>query len=118
LRDGLFGHLLVRQLQDRGDLAWDQAGEADDLTVGEFERIVMRMPVLKVATLTFVRRVSMQFFSNSTVWSKASSVPGRRQTATVRSFTPANPLVIAFGNRVETSFSPLLAARDATFSRL
>ena len=47
-------------------------------------------------------------------WSKATSVPGRRQTAVLQSPAGAKPRVKVFQNSVVTTRSPSLAGRDAT----
>src|SRR5713226_722791 len=50
--------------------------------------------------------------SNSTSFSNATSVPGRRHTATFGSPTAAKPPVIV--NFVETNLSPTFASREGT----
>src|SRR5262249_43195809 len=56
--------------------------------------------------------------SNSISFSNATSVPGRRHTATFGSPTAAKPRVIEWLNCVVTSWAPTFAGRDATWSRL
>src|SRR5262249_197779 len=53
-----------------------------------------------------------------TPFSNATSVPGKRHTATFGSPIAANPRVMEFWNFVVTSLSPTLAGPDATRSRL
>src|SRR5271168_2189373 len=50
--------------------------------------------------------------SHSTSFSNATSVPGRRHTATFGSPTAAKPPVIELLNFVDTSLSPTFAGRD------
>ena len=50
--------------------------------------------------------------------SNATSVPGRRHTATVGSSTAAKPRVTELLNFVVTNLSPTFAGRDATRCRL
>jgi putative tryptophan/tyrosine transport system substrate-binding protein len=54
----------------------------------------------------------------STSFSKATSVPGSRHTATVGSPTAAKPRVIELAKFVDTSLSPTFAGRDLTKCRL
>jgi hypothetical protein len=54
----------------------------------------------------------------SRFFSKASSVPGNRQTATFGSPTAAKPRVLELTKVVETSLSPTLAGLEATWRRL
>ena len=51
-------------------------------------------------------------------FSKATSVPERRQTATLGSSTAEKPRVVVFQNCVVTSLSPTLAGLAATPCRL
>ena len=48
--------------------------------------------------------------------SKASSVPGSKQTATLGSSTEAKPRVVVWGKLVDISLSPTLAGRDASIA--
>jgi hypothetical protein len=55
-------------------------------------------------------------FSHRTSCSKASSVPGSTQTATLGSSTETKPRVIVWGKLDDTSLSPTLAGREAISS--
>src|SRR5258706_8348598 len=74
----------------------------------------------KIAVVDFItftlqlRRLNGAHFTSS---EKASSVPGRMQTAVVRSSGEANPRVPVLKLRV-VSLSPTLAGRDLTWCRL
>ena len=57
------------------------------------------------------RRPSCQ---SRTSLSKASSVPGSKQTATLGSSTEAKPRVTVWGKLVDTSLSPTFAGRDVS----
>src|SRR5262249_44612227 len=64
----------------------------------------------------FGKRLRVRSYSTS--FSNATSVPGKRHTATFGSPIAANPRVMEFLNFVVTSSSPTFAGRDATRSRL
>ena len=96
-----------------------------DLPVRKFQRIVMRSRVVLVDLPEDGRRVmNCIAFQPSTLrgrqltsLAKASSVPGRTQTAVLASSGAANPLVPVLKWCV-VSLSPTLAGRDLTLCKL
>src|SRR5215471_21629178 len=114
-----------RQLQHRCVLAFAQPSEQHHLPVRELQRIVMDVRIANVdppepshfLPECHIREKSkkalvLDFFSNAT------SVPGKRHTATFGSPIALNPRVMEFSNFVVINSSPTLAGRDATRCRL
>jgi hypothetical protein len=99
-----------------------------NLTVGKLKRIMVRAGVVRVhlpETCDPVRQrraPSEQKLKSSEMaldlFSKATSVPGSRQTATLGSSTAEKPRVVVFQKCVVTSLSPILADLAATPCRL
>jgi hypothetical protein len=119
------GCWLRRELKYRCFLTIAKHGQQDDTPIGEFERVMMR-PLLVLVDLTKDRRVCPVVSSadakgpavvKTTSLEKASSVPGRTQTATAGSSGAANPRVPVPKLRVVRS-SPTLAGRDPADCKL
>jgi hypothetical protein len=109
------------QLQHGRVLTHAQTSEQHDLPVWELKRIVMytRLFLVDLSEPGHFRSElsSCRPFrkgTHSTSFSNATSVPGRRHTATFGSPTPAKPPVIELLNFADTSLSPTFAGRDAT----
>ena len=117
---------LGRKLKHRGFLAFDELGQENRVPVGKFECIMMH-PWLVLVHLPEDRRLvadrssrpipESRMPANAGSCEKASSVPGRTQTAVVTSSGAANPFVPVPKLRV-VSLSPTLAERDFTCCRL
>jgi hypothetical protein len=93
-----------------------ETGEQHNLPVGELECVVMHVRLLLLDLSETVPLLpELRFgkkpraFSYSTSFSNATSVPGRRHTATFGSPTAAKPPVIELLNLVGTSLSPTIA---------
>jgi hypothetical protein len=124
-------HLLLRfardagrggQLQHRRPLALAQTGDQHDLPVGEFQGVVVRVRAVHVDLPESSHLISK--VPELHVWQQpakrmvalylaldATSVPGRRHTATFGSPMAAKPRVRK-SNFVVTSLSPTFAGRD------
>ena len=88
----------------------------------EFQRVVMLMWIIKIEA-SKARDVLVQFLLEKEAVAldisfEFSSVPGRRQTATLGSSEPENARVNEFSNCVRMSGWPTLAPRVVTLSRL
>jgi hypothetical protein len=101
-----------------------ETGEQHNLPVGELECVVMHVRLLLLDLSETVPLLpELRFgkkpraFPYSTSFSNATSVPGRRHTATFGSPTAAKPPVIELLNLVDASLSPTVAGRDATSCR-
>ena len=92
-----------RQLQHRRVLAFAQSGEQNDLSVGKLQCVVVHRRLLicrNRANLSATFWFGKSEWQYSTSVSNATSVPGRRHTATVGSSTAANPRVTELLNFV------------------
>jgi hypothetical protein len=107
-------------------LAFAQPGEQHGLPVGELQRIVVHPRVTSMlicrnrATFlpSFIFGKRLKVRSYLTSFSNATSVPGKRHTATFGAPIAASPRVMEFLNFVVTNSSPTFAGREATRSRL
>jgi hypothetical protein len=118
---------VCRQLQYGGALTGDQPRNHHDLSIREFERVVVDVRIVHVdlpesGNLVIHARSAERLKARSywTFSSKANSVPGSKQTATSGSLTAAKPLVIDLTKSVATScLQPWPAARrrDADCNR-
>src|SRR5712692_5931530 len=121
---------LCRKLQYGCLLAWGQAGEQDNLPIRELKRIAVgrrffvELPEDRRLVLRRYPHRKPLLIRDRTVQSayrtslaNASSVPGRTQTAVVRSATEAKPRVPVPKSLV-TSLSPIFAGRVRTLCKL
>ncbi len=113
--------IVVRRLLGSGKLKHGcalseaQARQQYDFPAREFQRVVMLMWIIKIEA-SKARDVLVQFLLEKEaialdISSEFSSVPGRRQTATLGSSEPENARVNEFSNCVRLSGWPTLAPR-------
>ena len=119
------GSGLRRKLEHCCFLTFNQVSQEHDLPVWKLQRIMMRSRLILVDLPEDGRRVidCFQFQPKNplgrylTSLAKASSVPGRTQTAVLASPGAANPRVPVLKLWV-VSLSPTLAGRDFTLCKL
>lgn len=120
---------LRRKLEHSHALAFAKMRQQHDLAVGKLQRIMVRAGVVPVHLPEPCDPVRQRFgppeqkleaceMALDLFSSKATSVPGRRQTASLGSSSAEKPREVVFQNCVVTSLSPTLAGLVATPCRL
>ena len=114
---------LCRKLQHGRALAFAKMRQQHDLAVGKLQRIMVRAGVVHVHLPEPCDPVRQRFGPpeqklEAGEMTRPTSVPGRRQTATLGSSSAEKPSEVVFQNYVVTSLSPTLAGLVATPCRL